>query len=149
MAEPTEIHGKLTVESGTFVKAERDSDLTDVSAGDWVNAFDSASKDNESEFSDGEFTPDKGGYYEIVAAVDFRNTSEGDELDVRIRDVDNSDTLEQQRFAAVEGNNFPSYSFVVQLTGGTTYEVQARNADSEFDISSSFTTGAIRRCLIQ
>lgn len=152
----------VTTEEGvitdeTFIRARRSADTGSQSSGNWVNIFDTEDKDNRDEFNASQqFVPDKDGWYVIGGQVVFGgSTASGDRLFFRIRDLDLSTNIDQQWAASPDGNDPPvAFSFVVELTGGTAYEVNAANGDSSFSILGSVTgqrrtVGTFRRSVVQ
>ncbi|MDS0284685.1 hypothetical protein [Haloarcula onubensis] len=136
----------------TDVKLSRSSSLTSVSAGSYVNAFDTVDEDNRNEVnSSTEFVPDKSGRYEILAMVRMVPGSSGDNLRVRLQNVTDSTTIEPRFFDQASASAFQtvflSFSFV--LTSGKAYEIQVTDNNSSFDVDNADTAVSIRWSPVQ
>lgn len=136
------------VTGDTFVRFERASDSTGVSG--YVNAFDSTTNDNNGEAnSSQQFTPATTGWYQILAKARWDSANDGDRLDIRLRNVDAGDTVEfNQEETGGTDWDYVELNEIVELTGGSTYEIQTQNADSQDTLSSASTVGVISKQLV-
>lgn len=140
----------ITLTNETFIRATRGSDTSSTTAQTFVNALDGESKDVRGEFnSSAQFVPDRDGEYHIEVSLDMRgSTVSGDVIEWRVEDVDTSTTITPvMRTDAANDSGGPSFSYVVSLTAGTTYEIQATNRTNSFVIDSANTEAVIQRVL--
>jgi hypothetical protein len=81
--------------------------------------------------SSNEFTPQRSGRYYIRMSCFFFDGSAGDGITMKIQDVTNSNTVEDsviyRKVSQSEGFDGP---FVVDLTGGDSYQMQVKNRDN-------------------
>lgn len=130
----------------TYIKADRESkQSSSINAGNWDNLYDSEDTvDNLNEFDESgnaQFVPGESGVYTIKGGAAFQSPSDGDRLQARILDVDNSNivppgTIFDINVGATEDAIIP-FNVDVDLTAGTSYEVQARNVSSSWKFKGS------------
>jgi hypothetical protein len=129
------------VSNETFVRATRSTSSGSVSAGTYVNIYDTASKDNRSEFNEsgnGRFGPDKDGEYLIDVGYDIRgNTSSGDEIRVRVQNITDGSTVHRKFIESTGSASVSGCSFIVNLDSSKEYELQVTNQNSSFDVKNN------------
>jgi len=142
---------EATVTGETVIEATRESSTTTITSGNYANLFDAKNKDNRDEFNaSNQFVPDETGYYIIDAQYAIGGaTVDGDQIQLRLRDVDSgTDVAGNIESQSTKSIHVDGYTFVEELTAGTTYEVQITNFDNTFDIVDKDTQGTILRSLV-
>lgn len=141
---------ELNTTNETKVIATRSSDSASTSAGTWINAFDGSSTDVRGEYTGVQFVPDRDGTYLCIINAEFGTggTTAGDATQSRIQDVDASTMISLSQESAENEFHNPSHALFADLTAGTTYELQVRNADSSYVIEGKdLTKGLITRVM--
>lgn len=144
---------ELGITNESFVRFTRSSNSSSSSSGTWISAFDGASKDNRSETnSSQEFTPDKSGEYDLFASVDFDgSSSENDNVQLRLFNVTDGSPETPLLYGKLGGliAKAVNFSYTFNLEAGDTYRIEARNADSSFEIDDAQTEAVLKRSAIQ
>ena len=136
----------------TFIRGSRGAESSSTTSTNYVNLFDGKSRDVRGEFnSSQQFSPDKNGEYEVTVGVALTGSATvGDEMRFRIRNVTDGTSVPTQAFAHdIPGLALPiPFAAVVNLNSSKTYELQATDNDSSFQIDTR-TVGTIRRLITQ
>lgn len=145
--------GEKVYPDRAFVLAEQSSDVTIGTAGTYETVpYDTVVKDARGEFSGGQFVPAETGFYCIVARAEFGVGADQDELKLQLYDVDaGASVTENEERASGPGNRNRSLVSELELTAGTTYEIQATNSDSTDTVNGKpkRTRLTIRQDLVQ
>lgn len=139
------------VTNETSVEATRAADSASTSAGTWINAYDSESKDIRGELnSSAQFSPDESGDYFITIGIDIRgSTSKGDLIRTRVQNVTDNSTVDNSFFQAPASFAIQNSPYIVTLDSSKTYELQITNSDSSFQaLSNDNAVGRITRSVV-
>lgn len=139
---------QASVTGETLIKASRGSTSSSITAGDFVNIVDSEDEDKRDEFNASQqFVPDSTGDYLVVGIAHFGGSSGGNHVQIRLRDVDGGNTIVETNVQIPANGAEVNFSFLEELTSGTTYELQATNNDTAFDISTDTVLRIVRSLL--